>query len=257
MEELPAELSLKHPSSHGQDTRRNNLRYKVYAYTQHANGGRGMANLRHAYEQEVVGSALYLLNMTVQDQLLQAVVSHQLYLAGHQNRRYSNLQAAGDILGQYRVVPDLIEKLRTGEVIPEACEGILVLKAAQDDELVGTLMAKPIHRVYYQQAMAVEGNNSEGTFAWLSDGRFWAETEGLVFAAQDGVIMTNRYKHIALKVSATSTCRMCQESDETVGHILSSCAPHVWSLYKERHDWVMYQLMLALAKKLEVRVSTQ
>lgn len=58
-----------------------------------------MANLRHAYEQEVVGSALYLLNTTVPDQLLHAVVSHQLYLTGRQNRRYNNLQAAGDILG--------------------------------------------------------------------------------------------------------------------------------------------------------------
>ena len=69
-------------------------------YLKRANEGRGMANLRHAYEQEVVGSALYLLNTAVQDQLLQAVVSHQLYLAGHQNHRYSNLQAAANIFGQ-------------------------------------------------------------------------------------------------------------------------------------------------------------
>ena len=87
-------------------------------YLKSANGGRGMANLWHAYEQEVVGLVLYLLNMAVQDQLLQAVVSHQLYLIGHRNHRYSNLQGAVEIPGQYRVVPDLIEKLRTGEVIP-------------------------------------------------------------------------------------------------------------------------------------------
>ena len=45
----------------------------------------------------------------------------------------------------------------------------------------------------------------EGTFGWLSDGRFRAETERLVIAAQDGVILTNRYKHTVLKTSATST----------------------------------------------------
>ena len=100
----------------------------------------------------------------------------------------------------------------------------------------------------------VEGNDSEGAFAWLSDGRFQAEAKGLVFATQDGVIMMNWYKHTVLKVSSTSTCRVYRESDETVGHILSSCAPHAWSFYKERHDRVVYQLMLALAKKLEVRV---
>ena len=152
------------------------------------------------------------------------------------------------------MISDLIEKLWTGDVIPEACEGIMALKAAQADALVGTLMAKLIHGVYYQQAMAVEGNDLEGTFAWLSDSRFQAETEGLVFAVQDSVIMMNRYKHTVLKTSATSTCRVCREGDETIGHILSSCMPHAWSLYKERHDRVVYQLMIALAKKLDVRV---
>ena len=43
----------------------------------------------------------------------------------------------------------------------------------------------------------------------------------------------NWYKHTVLKVTATSTCRVCQEENETFGHILSSCAPHVWSIYKE------------------------
>lgn len=63
-----------------------------HLYLEHANRGRGMMNLHHAYEQTVVGSMLILLNATVQDQILQEVVSHQLYLVGHRNRRYSNLQ---------------------------------------------------------------------------------------------------------------------------------------------------------------------
>ena len=37
-------------------------------------------NLYHAYEQIVVGLMLQLLNAAVQDQILQEVVSHQLYL---------------------------------------------------------------------------------------------------------------------------------------------------------------------------------
>ena len=57
------------------------------------------------------------------------------------------------------------------------------------------MTAKPIHRVYYFQASKSEGVDTEGMFAWLRDGRLWAETEGLVIAAQDGVLLTNRYKH--------------------------------------------------------------
>ena len=52
-----------------------------------------------------------------------------------------------------------------------------------------------------------EDIDKQGTFAWLSDGRFRAETEALVIAAQDDVIMTNWYKHTVLKLSTSSTCR--------------------------------------------------
>ena len=131
-------------------------------------------------------------------------------------------------------------------------EGILQLKAVQMVKLVGTLTAKPIHKVYYQQASSAEGVDTKGTFTWLSDGRLWAETEGLVIAAQDGVILTNRYKHTVLGMDVSPTCRVCREKLETIGHVMSSCKPHMWSLYKERHDRVIYQLLKAFAKKLEV-----
>ena len=120
--------------------------------------------------------------------------------------------------------------------------------------LVSTLLAKPIHGVYYREASAVDRVDQEGTFAWLSDGRFRAETEGLIFAAQDGVLLTNRYKHTVLKQGTSSTCRVCREGDETIGHILSSCRSHLWYLIKQRHDRVVYRLMLALCKKLNIKV---
>jgi len=33
-----------------------------------------------------------------------------------------------------------------------------------------------------------------------------------------------------------------------ISHILTSCEAHLWSLIKERHDLVVYQLVLALAR---------
>ena len=112
-------------------------------------------------------------------------------------------------------------------------DGTNEMKAAQVCQLVDTLMKKPIHKTYIQTSMS-EDFDREGTFAWLSDGRFRAETEALVIAAQDGVIMTNRYKHTVLKLSTTSICRVCREEEESIGHILSACGKHCWSLYKER-----------------------
>ena len=123
-----------------------------------------------------MASELYLVN-AVEDELLQEVVRHHLFLVS--KGRHSNC----NILRQYDVFTDLEERVRSGESIPTTREGILQLKAAQEVKLAGTLTAKPIHKVFYQQASAAEVVDTEETFAWLSDGRLRAETEGLVIVA--------------------------------------------------------------------------
>ena len=78
--------------------------------------------------------------------------------------------------------------------------------------------------------------------------------EGLVITAQYGVILTNRYNHTILGMDVSPTCRVCREEAGTIGHIMSSCKLHMWSLYKERHNRVIYQLLKTFAKKLEIAI---
>jgi len=242
-------------------TRRIMRRYKCHhrsasverLYIRRISGGRGLSNIWQIYEKEVVASELYLVNTAAQDELLQAVVKHHLWMTDKGN--HNNLQSARKVLGRYDLWPNLVEEVREGRAGPNDRIVMQDLKAAQAATLVSTLSAKPIHGVYYSQASSPDGVDQEGTFAWLSDGRLRAETEGLIFAAQDGVLLTNRYKRTVLKQSATqSTCRLCREGEETIGHILSSCRSHLWSLIKQRHDRVVYRLMLALCKKLNIKV---
>ena len=47
-------------------------------------------------------------------------------------------------------------------------------------------------------------------------------------------------------------CRVCKGSSETIGHILSSCAPLQWTLYKERHNKVLYQIVRMLTAKFDI-----
>ena len=61
--------------------------------------------------------------------------------------------------------------------------------------LVDGLTAKPIYKVYYQKASVLDRVDMEGSLDWLINGRFLAETEGLVIATQDEILYTNRYKH--------------------------------------------------------------
>ena len=141
------------------------------------------------------------------------------------------MRGARLVLGRYDLCPDLIERVQEGRVGPLDCIE-KELRVTQAAHLVSTLSTKSIYGVYYRQTSDVDGVDREGTFAWMFDGRFRAETEGLILAAQDGVLLTNRYKHTVLKQSATSTCRVCREGDETIGHILSSCRSHTWTLIK-------------------------
>ena len=95
--------------------------------------------------------------------------------------------------------------------------------------------------------------DTQGTFVWLSNGRIWAETEGLIITAQDGAILMNRYKHSVLGMEASLTCKVCQEEAKTIGHNMSSCKPHI-VVSIQRDKIVIYQLIKAYAKKLEVVV---
>ena len=57
-------------------------------------------------------------------------------------------------------------------------------------------------------------------------------------AAQDQALPT-RWKKVHIeKQGGTSLCRMCNEKEETIFHILSECPKLAQSEYKKRHDKV-------------------
>ena len=101
--------------------------------------------------------------------------------------------------------------------------------------------------MYYENCLA-PGIDYEGCNAWHTDGKVRAKMEALVMAAQDGVLYTNRYQVVILKNGTDWQCRVCWDGVKTIGHILTSCKAHGWSLIKERHNQVVYQMALALAR---------
>ena len=82
-----------------------------------------------------------------------------------------------------------------------------------------------------------------------------AETDGIIVEAQDVVTHTRAYLARVIKdpqALKDSWCRMCNERDETLGHILSSCLSYKWSLYKERHDRLLFILAKAVMGALGI-----
>ena len=111
--------------------------------------------------------------------------------------------------------------------------------------------SKPAHGIYYRQCLSDKWD-TVGSFKWLVDGRLQGQTEALIIAAQDGVIMTRDYQQRILGKKGPTSCRCCRQETEKLGHLLSKCEPLFWTLYKERHDRVVYQILLALTRKYEM-----
>ena len=72
----------------------------------------------------------------------------------------------------------------------------------------------------------------DNTFIWLSKGDPKAETDSEIVAAQDRALQTEYYATEILNTETESKGGLCQQLDETVDHIISSCPllaidPHV------------------------------
>jgi hypothetical protein len=65
--------------------------------------------------------------------------------------------------------------------------------------------------------------SEEDTFLWLSKGDLKAETETEIVAAQDHALHTTYYTTKILNTETDSKCRLCQQFDETIDHIVSAC----------------------------------
>jgi len=64
--------------------------------------------------------------------------------------------------------------------------------------------------------------SEEDTFLWLSKGDLKAETESEIVAAQDQVLQTKYYATKILNTETDNKCRLCQQFDETIDHIIST-----------------------------------
>jgi len=121
------------------------------------------------------------------------------------------------------------------------------LQKAQESARTSRLSNKNLHGQYYHQCQQ-GGSRAEDAHAWLVHGKFRSETEALAVAIQDGVVHTKAYRKGVFKDHdlPDDLCRYCGDAPETVGHHLAACEDLHWNLHKERHDMVVYQLLLAL-----------
>ena len=92
----------------------------------------------------------------------------------------------------------------------------------------------------------------------MKKGYLKKETEGFIMAAQDQALRTNWYRHNIEKENVSPTCRMCEQRDETIAHIISECPQLAQNEYmKIRHDKAAAILHWNICKQFEFPHATK
>ena len=94
--------------------------------------------------------------------------------------------------------------------------------------------------------------SKEDTFSWLSKGNLKAETESEIVAAQQQALQT-KYR----ATETDSKCRLCQQSDETVDHIISACPILAKEQYINRHDRACTQIHFNICMEIGAKLDKE
>ena len=80
------------------------------------------------------------------------------------------------------------------------------------------------------------------------------ETESEIVATQDKVLQTKYYATQILNMETDSKCRLCQQFDETIDHIISACPILAKEQYIKIHDRVSTQVHFNICKETGVQL---
>jgi hypothetical protein len=94
----------------------------------------------------------------------------------------------------------------------------------------------------------------EDTFLWLSKGDLKAKTEREIVVAQDQALNRKYYTTKILHTETDSKCRLYQQHDEIIDHIISACPILAKEQYVKRHDKVNAQIRFNICKETGVQL---
>lgn len=115
--------------------------------------------------------------------------------------------------------------------------------------------SKPLHGRH--EAIIEETTiNTEASREWLRQGYLFKETEGFLAAIHDQVIPTKSYrKRIQRENIQNIRCRMCNDKEESLDHIIAGCTTLAPKQYLDRHNRVakiFHQHLLKLYMKIPI-----
>lgn len=193
-------------------------------------GGRGLLSLECLHNRVVLDTACEIFNRT-EDPLLHLVHTHELegkgaFLYHAAERAARDLGLVFDIS---RDEPDSITNMEASRLKAH-------IKMTESNMLIRKHVDKPLHGQFFRNVQQKD-LSTQLTFSFLKSSGLKSETEGFIFACQDGVINTLAYRLNVMRQNIVNiTCRACKGHAETLMHLLSACPKYAVSAYIHRHN---------------------
>ena len=136
--------------------------------------------------------------------------------------------------------------------ITKEVESAKVYKKKRKEERETSAWEKELHGQHFRQTKEVGAKES---WTWLQRGELKKETEGMIMPAQSQSLRTNAIKARIDKSRVDAKCRMCNEKEETIHHIVSGCSNLAQKEYKRLHDCVARALHWDILRQRGFEVS--
>ena len=195
-------------------------------YLPREGGGRGLTQLELVFKTTTVGLNAYL--EQTEDPLLKLVYRHE-----NSKKLYSAAKDARKFNGEFEV-PDTT-RIQQERVTLFAKRVKQETKKKAYEKMRQIWEGKPMHGQYPTRVNKSDVE-VEQTHKWLKSPGLKGETEGLVIAAQDQSLATRSYHNKIIKDGTDPKCRMCNEFEETIDHIVAGCPVLANTEYIQRHD---------------------
>ena len=214
-------------------------------YLPRSEGGRGLMQIELTFKIVTVGLETYLRES--KDEMMKLVLEHE-----KKKKLYSVTKEATKFCRELEV--DQPGHRETDSVTNKAKEVKNIVKKQGKEQIRIRWEQKPLHGQYLKRLKRPDVDETE-THKWLKSSGLKSETEGPIIAAQDQSLMTKQYQSEIMKNGMNPKCRLCNQYNETIDHIVSGCPVLAKSEFMQRHDKAASYIHWRISKAFKLPVA--